>query len=369
MHRIRSLLNSLSLLLLAFFADIVQVLRSLVRTRGSLIAENLFLRKQLAFYQEHQVQPRRLTDAARFLLALWSNFFDYKSALVIVQPATLIRWHRQGFKLYWKWKSKAGRPRLPKNLQCLIAEMVQANPTWGQARIANELSLKLGIQVSPRTVRAYWPDDLTPSQRRISQTWSSFIRNHARAIVACDFMVAVTARFRILYIFVLLEIGSRRIVHCNVTAHPTADWTMQQFREAIPSQHNYRALIHDRHGTFSAELDQAIEDLGIRVLKTPRRAPQANAFCERLMGTVRRECLDFIIPLNERHLRQILREWVRHYNRGRPHSKLGPGIPERETKAAMRRLHRHRFDANEIVGRRSILGGLHHEYNLEKTMA
>src|SRR6266481_3912089 len=247
--------------------------------------------------------------------------------------------------------------------------MVRANPTWGQARIANELSLKLGIQVSPRTVRAYWPDELRPCRRGSSQTWSSFIRNHAQAIVACDFLLAVTARFRILYIFVLLEIGSRRIVHCNVAAHPTADWTLQQFREAIPSQHRYRALIHDRHGTFSAELDQAVADLGIKVLKTPPRAPQANAFCERLMGTIRRECLDFLIPLNERHLRQILREWVRHYNRGRPHSSLGPGIPDQEIKAAMPRAYRHRFAAGEVVVTRSILGGLHHEYNVAKTVA
>jgi len=250
-------LRSLSFLLLALAGDTVRFLRSLVRARSSLIAENLFLRKQLAFYQEHQIPPKRLTNAARFLLALWSNFFAYEKAPLIVQPATLIRWHRQGFKLFWKSKSKPGRPRLPKDLRRLIAEMVRANPTWGQARIANELSLKLGIQVSPRTVRAYWPEDMGPSPRRIAQTWNTFIRNHAQVIVACDFMVAITAPFRILYIFVLLEIGSRRILHCNVTAQPTADWTLQQFREAIPGQHPYRALIHDRHGTFSAELDQA----------------------------------------------------------------------------------------------------------------
>jgi putative transposase len=136
--------------------------------------------------------------------------------------------------------------------------MVQSNPTWGQARIANELLLKLGILVSPRTVRADWPDNLKPSPRRTSQNWNNFIRNHVQGIVACDFMVAVTARFRVLYIFVLLELGSRRILHFNVTAHPTADWTMQQFREAIPGHNRYRALIHDRHGTFSSELDQSI---------------------------------------------------------------------------------------------------------------
>jgi hypothetical protein len=121
-----------------------------------------------------------------------SRFFDYKCALIIVQPATMIRWHHQGFKLFWRMKSKPGRPKLPKDLQRLIAQMVRSNPTWGQARIANELSLKLGIRISPRTVQAYWPEDLESSQRRTSQTWNSFIRNHAQAIVACDFMVAVT---------------------------------------------------------------------------------------------------------------------------------------------------------------------------------
>jgi len=144
---------------------------------------------------------------------------------------------------------------------------------------------------------------------------------------------------------------------------------MQQFREAIPSQHGYRALIHDRHGTFSWELDRAVENLGMRVLKTPPLAPQANAFCERLIGTVRRECLDFMIPLNERHLRQILREWVKHYNRGRPHSGLGPGIPDLEMKIAISRAHRHRFHADEIVVTTSVLGGLHHEYSLERSAA
>jgi putative transposase len=258
---------------------------------------------------------------------LWSRFFAWRSALLVVKPATLIGWHRRAFRLFWKWKSRPGRRPIPLDLRQLIVEMVRGNPTWGEERIAYELRLKLGIRVSPRTVRAYWPAKEPWSAGR-SQSWSTFVRNHARALLACDFMVAVTAGFQSLYIFVVMEIGSRRILHCNVTAHPTAQWTIQQLREAIPSDHEYRFLIHDRHATFSSELDAAVAALGLKVLKTPVRTPQANAYCERLIGTMRRECPDFIVPLNERHLRRIVREWVSHYNQGRPHSGLGPGIPD-----------------------------------------
>jgi len=350
--------------------DAVIFLRSSFHSRTALIAENLFLRKQLIFYQEHQVRPRRLTNAARLFLVFWSRFFEWKSALLIVKPATLIGWHRKAFRLFWKWKSRrVGRPRLPAELQQMISRMVHDNPTWGEERIADELWLKLGISVSPRTVRAYWPtEDKSRHPRLASQNWKTFVRNHARVLLACDFMVAVTARFRILYIFVVMEIGSRRMLHCNVTAQPTADWTMQQLREAIPSDHTHRFLIHDRHATFCSELDTAVAALGVRALKTPVRTPQANAFCERLIGTIRRECLDFMIPLNERHLRAILREWVSHYNKGRPHSSLGPGIPDRRT-APPRREHRHRLEATERVISSAILGGLHHEYGLERTAA
>ena len=176
---------------------------------------------------------------------------------------------------------------------------------------------------------------------------------------------AITVRFRILYILVVMEVGSRRMLHCNVTDHPSAEWTMQQLREALPSDHSYRFLIHDRHSTFSPELDEAVRNLGIESLRPPLRTPQANAFCERLLGTIRRECLDFMIPLNDRHLRQTLRQWVTHYNRGRPHSSLGPGIPDRTTSPPQREQ-RHRLRANERIVSTSILAGLHHEYGLQR---
>src|SRR5215469_6696397 len=210
-------------------------------------------------------------------------------------------------------------------LRRLIVRMVRENPTWGEERVAAELSVKLGILVSPRTVRAYWPHDADPKDRRrtSSQHWRSFVRNHAQAMVAADFLVAITAGFQVLYVLVVMEIGSRRILHCNVTAHPTAAWTLQQFREAVDSDHSHRFLIHDRDSTFSTEVDAELQAFGLKVLRTPVQAPKANAYCERLMGTLRRECLNYVIPLSEKHLRTILREWVAHYNQGRPHSSLG----------------------------------------------
>ena len=213
-------------------------LAATLRSRTAVSAEILFLRKQLAFYQEHQIRPRRLTDSARFSLIFWSRLFDWKEALVIVKPATLIGWHRQGFKLFWKWKCRVGRPRLPGNIRQLIVRMVRENPTWGEERVAAELSVKLRILVSPRTVRSYWPSPSSPqgARRTSSQHWRTFIHNHAESLVACDFLVAVTARFRVLYVFVVMEVGSRRILHYNVTAHPTAGRTVQQFREAFPNE-------------------------------------------------------------------------------------------------------------------------------------
>ena len=348
--------------------DLGTFLHSLLGSRSALIAENLFLRKQLAFYQEHQVRPRRLTDAARVGLVLWSKFCDWRSALVIVKPETLIGWHRRGFKLFWKMKSRPGRPKLPKNIRQLIARMVEENPTWGQGRVADELALKLGIRVSPRTVGAYWPnqpDNRGPS----SQRWNSFVRNHSRSLLACDFLLVVTAGFRQLYVFVLMEIGTRRILTCNVTSHPTAAWTLQQFREGLPSNHGHEFLIHDRDSIFSAELDGELESFGLKVLRTPVRAPQANAYCERLIGTMRREFLDLVILLGERHLRSLLDEWVAHYNQSRPHSSLGPGIPEPANLLPLPSSGKHRLPEGSRVMGRPVVGGLHHEYRLEKVAA
>jgi putative transposase len=185
--------------------------------------------------------------------------------------------------------------------------------------------------------------------------------------VACDFFVAVTATFRVVYVFVVLEVGTRRIVHWNVTAHPTADWTAQQFRIFVSGDKPHRFVIHDRDSIYSKGVDRTLAAMGLTALRTPVRSPQANAFCERLVGTIRRECLDFVIPLNERHLRKILREWVGHYNRGRPHTSLGPGIPDPPTDPPIVESNGHRAPEGKRIAVTPILGGLHHEYRLEAT--
>jgi putative transposase len=340
------------------------------RSSAAIKAENIFLRKQLALYLERNVKPRRASDATRLSLVLLSRLFAWQDALINVKPETFLRWHRKGFRFLWRWKSKPrGRPRVPANLQELIFKMAQENSTWGEERIAAELLLKLGIRVSPRTVRRYMPLDTGPGKRVPSQRWMTFVRNHAQAILACDFLVAVTTSFRVLYVFVVMETGTRKIAHFNVTAHPTAAWTLQQFREVITGEKPYRFVLHDRDSIYSTELDSALKSLGVTVLKTPFRAPQANAFCERLVGTIRRECLDFLIPLNERHVRRILKEWVAHYNQGRPHSSLGPGIPEPGTSHQQVKTCGHHIPIDHKVETKEILGGLHHEYRLEKRAA
>jgi putative transposase len=349
--------------------DLVRLARLAAHSQGALAAENLFLRKQLALFQERKVKSRRADDSTRWMMASLSRMFPWGNSLVNVKPDTLIRWQRNGFRLFWRWKSKPrGRPRLPKDLRQLIREMAAENPTWGEERIANELKLKLGIRVSSRTVGKYLRDGpvRTPDPK---QRWLTFLHNHAKVIVACDFFVVVTATFRTLYVFVIMELGTRRILHQNVTAHPTAEWTLQQFREALPGEHPYRFVIHDRDSIFSTDLDKAVTDLGVRILRTPVQAPQANSVCERFGGTLRRECLDYLIPINERHLKMAIKEWVLHYNRGRPHSSLGPGVPEPNQDTVPASDHRHKLPAGYLVVKTSVLGGLHHEYRLVKEAA
>ena len=316
------------------------------------------------------MKPRRIDAATRVSLAWLSRLCDWRSCLIVVRPETVIRWHRAGWRLLWRYKSRPGRPPIPLELRQLIRRMATENPLWGEERIANELLLKLGIRVSPRTVRKYMPKR-PPGRPRGDQRWATFLRNHAKAIIACDFFVAVTVTFRLLYVFVLIHHGSRRLVHFNVTAHPTAAWTLQQLRDAIGFEHGYRYLIHDRDSIFARHLDDSINGFGLRVLKSPPRSPMANAVCERLIGTIRRECLDWLIPISEAHLRSILKIWVGHYNRSRPHMALGPGVPDPPPKsgAFLTQQSRHRVREGLVVLAKSVLGGLHHEYSLARAIA
>jgi transposase InsO family protein len=190
-------------------------------------------------------------------------------------------------------------------------------------------------------------------------------------IVACDFFVAVTATFRLFYVLVLIEHGSRRLVHFNITEHPTAAWTLQQLREAIGCRDAYRYLLHDRDSIFARNLDESIRNLGLTVLKSPPHSPKSNAICERVIGTIRRECLDWLVPMSELHLRSVLKIWVTHYNGARPHMELGPGVPDPlpGTLRPSPELSRHQIAGRWVLRVKAILGGLHHEYSLARQLA
>jgi len=356
---------------LRLIEDSVRWAPLLCRVTDAIRAESLFLRRQLALYIERGVRPRRIDAATRVSLALLARRFDWRSALVVVKPAALLRWHRAGWRLFWRLKSQSGRPPIPKALQALIRRMARENPSWGEERIANELLLKLGIRLSPRTVGKYMPKRPSGRRPRGDLRWSTFLKCHATAILACDFFIAVTATFRVLYVFVVIEHGSRRLTHVNVTAHPSADWTLQQLREVVADADRHRYLVHDRDRIFAAHLDDSIRALGITVLRSPIASPKANSICERVIGTIRRECLDWVIPLTEAHLRSILREWLTRYNRARPHSALGPGVPDPPPRPTLAppAASGHHLPAGVLVCAKRVLGGLHHEYSFARMRA
>jgi len=356
---------------IGLISDILRLGLSFFRSSTAIRAENLVLRRQPAKYLERSVKARKVDALTRISLALFTRLFDWRDAVVLVRPATIIRWHRLGWRLFWRGKCRAGRPPIPAEWRALIRRMAQENPLWGEERIANELLVKLNIRVSPRTVRKYMPKQPV-GQPRGDQRWSTFLKNHAKVILACDFFIAVTATFRMLYVFVVIEHGNRRLKHVAVTAHPSADWTLQQLREVVGEDTSHRYLLHDRDSIFANHLDESIQALGLKVLKSPPRSPKANAICERVIGTIRRECLDWLIPMTEAHLREILKVWVAHYNGGRPHSSLGPGLPgppNSEVTTASPLIFRHRLVEGAAVRVKSVLGGLHHEYSLVPVVA
>jgi len=345
---------------------IAAVARS-IRGNVALRAENEMLRTQLALLLARGRPRIRTNPAERAMLVVLARFCAWRDALVVVRPVTLIRWQRQGFRLLWRIRSRpSGRPPLPHEIRAVVRQMAADNPTWGVRRIRDEARIKLGVRVAAETVRKVI-GFLPPSRRHTSgQRWSTFIHNHAGVTLATDLCTVVTLRFKVLYVLVMLEIGSRRIVHVNLTPNPDQRWIAQQMREAIPCDHGYRFLVHDRGTMFSASVDATLKAMGIRALKTPPHAPKANAYVERAIGTLRRECLDHLVPISHRHLRRILSEWVIHYNRGRPHQSLGPGIPDPPEGLSVADLpDRHRLPDGARIVATPVLGGLHHEYRLE----
>ncbi|MFT4540939.1 MAG: putative transposase [Planctomycetota bacterium] len=332
-------------------ALIVNLLQLVARDRSQLVLENIALRHQLAVYKRSAKRPN-INDGDRiFWLTVMRMLKAWREALVFVQPATVVRWHRKGFKHYWRRKSrpKPGRPPIAVEIIHLIRRISTENVTWGAPRIAAELAL-LGHEVAESTVAKYMVRH-RPSQP--DQTWKTFLHNHMAETAACDFFVVPTVTFQVLYCFVVMSLDRRRILHVNVTNHPTAEWTARQLVEAFPGDGwTPRYLQRDRDKVFGWAFRQKVKSLGIEELISAPRSPWQNAFVERVIGTLRRECTDHIIPLSEKHLLRTLREFIAYYNESRTHYSLDGNAPiEREVQAR-----------GEVTAK-PVLGGLHHRYS------
>jgi transposase InsO family protein len=336
-----------SLLVSAFTA-----LCSSFRRRAALQLEILALRHQINVLRRSQRGRVHLVTADRlfwtWLMHLWSG---WRSALAIVKPETVIAWHRKGFRLYWTWKSRhgqPGRPALAKVTRALIRRMSLANPLWGAPRIHEEL-LKLGIDLSQATVAKYMARQRQPP----SQTWRAFLRNHVEQLVSMDFFVVPTASFRVLFVFVILAHHRRRVIHFNVTAHPTSEWAAQQIVEAFPWDTAPRYLRRDRDSIYAGPFRQRVRGMGVREVLTAPQSPWQNPYAERLIGSIRRECLDHFVVFGESSLRRTLKSYFDYYHGARTHLSLEKDAPETRPVQPP--------ELGSIVELPEV-GGLHHRY-------
>jgi putative transposase len=322
-----------------------------LRTRRALVLENLALRHQLAVLQRTAPRPRLRPSDRLFWVLLARLWHGWTDAVSLVQPETVIRWQRTGFRLFWTLKSHRngpGRPSVSPEVRALIRRMSRANPFWGAPRIHGELQ-KLGIQIAQATVSKY----LDRRSKPPSQTWRTFLDNHLRNLVAVDFFTVSTLTFKVLFVFVVLAHERRRVVHINVTDVPTAQWTAQQLVEAFPWEAAPRYLLRDRDAVYGVAFSSRVQALGIHEVKAAPRSPWQNPYVERLIGTLRRECLDHVVVLNETHLRHLLRDYLTYYHRCRTHLSLEKDTPEPRPVE--------RPDQGGIV-EMPMVGGLHHQY-------
>jgi transposase InsO family protein len=329
-----------------------------VRSRHNLLLENLALRQQLSVLKKKRPQPRFAAPDKLFWVILRQFWSGWKRALVLVQLETVVRWHRAGFKLYWTWlsrhRTRAGRKCVSKELRELIFRMVAENPTWGAPRIHGELKT-LCFDISERTVLRWMrkaPRNPEPAKR-----WMTFLNNHREAIAAMDFFTVPTLTFGVLYCFFIIAHDRRRILHCNVTKHPTSAWVIQQLREAFPYDSAPGHLIFDRGANFNQEVIDTVKTFGIQPKRTSIRSPRQNGVAERWVGSCRRDLLDHVIVLNTGHLKRLMNDYVRYYHDDRTHLSLAKGTPAgRET------------ENNAGIGRKVVsmprLGGLHNRYDL-----
>jgi transposase InsO family protein len=335
--------------MIAFLILFLHVLVSPFRTRARLEAEIVLLRHQLNVLRRRVPSKPKLTVADR-LLFVWLHrlFPSVLNAIAIVQPETIIRWHRTGFRLYWRWKSRSrgGRPKVPMEIRRLIREMSLVNRLWGAPRIHGEL-LKLGIEVAQSTVAKY----MAKNGRGRSQTWKTFLHNHPTGIAAMDFLVVPTIGFKLLFVLVILRHQRRRLISLTVTTNPTAEWIARQITDAFPCNEAPDYLIRDRDGSYGHAVIRRLAAMGIRDHPTAPQSPWQNGHAERLIGSIRRECLDHIVVSGEAHLRRILAAYANYYNELRTHQSLGKDAPAHRPIQRLGRL-----------AARPILGGLHHQY-------
>jgi transposase InsO family protein len=334
--------------MLAVLHSLGMFIVDLFKSRRRLEAENLFLRHQLGIAMRRAPPRPRLRGSDRALLVwmirLWPSLL---SAAQVVQPETILRWHRAGFKAFWRWKSRnrAGRPKIDRSLRDLIRRMSQENPNWGAPRIHGEL-LILGFEVAQSTVSKYMVQGGSPSQ-----SWKTFLRNHARAIAAIDLCVVPTLTFERLFAFLVLGHGRRQLLWFEVTRHPTAEWLARQITEAFPWSSAPAYLVRDNDRSYGHIFKSRARAMGIRDRPISPGSPWQNPYVERLIGTVRRECLDRMLIFGEAHLRQILSAYAAYYNEVRTHLALGKDAP----------LGRAVQRSGAIVAI-PILCGLHHHY-------
>lgn len=327
-------------------------LRDRFRVRAVLQAEIIALRHQLLVLQRANRGHRLRLHTSDRLLWVWLSrlWTGWRSALLIAKPETVIAWHRKGFRLYWRWKSRNrdGRPVVSGEVRDLIRKMSLANPLWGAPRIRGEL-LKLGIQVSQATVAKYMDHHRKPP----SQTWRTFLANHTKGLVSTDFFVLPTITFKVLFVFVILAHDRRRPVHFAVTSHPTAEWTAQQLLEAFPWDSAPRYLLRDRDGTYGKRFCDMAKWMGVREVLTTPQSPWQNPYVERLIGSIRRECLDHVIVFNQTDLRRVLKEYFEYYEQARTHLSLNKDAPIPRP-----------IQSPELGGvvEFSEVGGLHHRY-------